>query len=307
MAIRIREGFVGQRSVELPQDVVEKHKNDQLLRMLLITYIGYYPHAEYHYVDRTQPISDYVLIYCVEGSGHYCVRGKEYTVKRNQYFILPGSESHLYWSDEKEPWTIYWVHFRGELADYYSQGTLSPKSIQPNLTSRISNRNHLFEEIFSTLENGFHIDNLLYASSAFYYYLASMRFLQQYRQSVRKEQKHIITGHKIIKEDNLVKAARHFMEENIEHDFSIHDIARYIGYSDGHFSRLFKQATGKTPQTYLNELRIDRSCYLLHSTDMLINQICYKVGIIDNLYFSRLFKKIKGISPLQYRKQEKNE
>ena len=80
--IKIKEGFTGQRSVELPKAIIDMQENDPLVSTLFVTYIGYYPKAHHHYVDRSIPITHYVLIYCVEGCGHYRVRNHDYTVKR---------------------------------------------------------------------------------------------------------------------------------------------------------------------------------------------------------------------------------
>lgn len=87
---------------------------------------------------------------------------------------------------------------------------------------------------------------------------------------------------------------------------SLQDIADQIGYSPSHFSLLFKKKTGHSPLTYFNLLKIQQSCQLLDTTDMKINQICYKIGIEDTYYFSRLFSKIMGMSPREYRKSKKD-
>jgi len=65
--IRIKEGFRGQQQIVLPPMIVEQQKEDKLTQALYITDIGYYPHAAGHFRERKEGISEYVLIYCVEG------------------------------------------------------------------------------------------------------------------------------------------------------------------------------------------------------------------------------------------------
>jgi AraC-like DNA-binding protein len=65
---------------------------------------------------------------------------------------------------------------------------------------------------------------------------------------------------------------------------------------------VFKKKTGLSPLAYFNQLKVQHACELLKKTDLKINQICYKVGIEDSLYFSRLFSKAMGMSPTEYRK-----
>lgn len=285
-----KDGFMGERSIVLPPMIVELEENDPLVSNLYLTDIGYYPHATYHYINRQKAIDQYVLIYCVDGSGWYRIDEKEFKVRKNQFFILPAGKPHTYGADEGNEWTIYWIHFRGYLASLYAQGAHKPQEINITTTSRVSERHNIFEEIFHTLEQGHDVENLRYSSSLLHHYLASMRYLEQYRQAVKKED----TG-------NVVDAAIHYMRENIENRISIQDVIKYIGYSASRFATLFKQQTGKTPLNYFNQLKIQRSCSLLKNTDMKINQICYKIGIDDSLYFSRLFSKIMGMSPRDYR------
>lgn len=293
--IKIKNGFQGERSLVMPEMILDLAESDPVLRTLHITDIGYYPHATYHYRERTEPIDQYVLIYCVKGSGRYKINGRQYEVKANQYFILPAMMPHAYASNNDDPWTIYWIHFCGDLASYYADGAEAPTDITPNLSSRIADRNNIFEDIFLTLSDGYTIENLRYASSLLYYYLGSLRYLPLYRKCHKKEEN---SKNEI---QTVINAALKYMEENIEKQISLQDLSTYTGYSVSHFSAIFKSCTGHSPLSYFNILKIKKACELLETTDMKINQICYKIGIEDAFYFSRLFTKTVGISPKKYR------
>lgn len=295
MMKRRKDGFDGERAIVLPLSVVQEMENDPLASVLHITDIGYYPKAEHHFRERQEPISQYVFIYCIEGAGWFRVGEEEYRVGRNQYFILPAGVPHAYRADEENPWTIYWIHFKGKLAGRFAAGLTAPVEIKPTIYSRISGRIELFEEMFRTLEMGYSKENLLYACSVFHHFLGTLRYLQQYRNAVRNE-----SG-----ENDLVTAAIHFMKENIEKKLSLSEMAAHIGYSPSHFSILFNKRTGYSPVNYFNLLKIQQACQLLDFTDMKIKQICYKIGIEDNYYFSRLFSKIMGMSPRSYKAQKK--
>lgn len=293
--IKLKDGFSGERALVLPQSVVQEMEKDALSSILHITDIGYYPKALHHFRERTEPIGQFVFIYCIEGAGWFRCGEQEYKVSANQYFILPAGQPHAYGSDDSNPWTIYWIHFKGKLASYFAGQAFRPIDIKPSVQSRISNRNELFEEIFRTLEMGYSHENLLYASSAFHYYLGSLRYLQQYREAVRNESD----------KNDIVTAAIHFMKENLEKKLTLADLAAHIGYSPSHFSVLFSKRTGYAPLTYFNQLKIQQACQLLDFTDMKVNQICFKIGIEDTYYFSRLFSKVMGMSPREYKKQKK--
>lgn len=301
--IKIKEGFQGERSVVLPPSVVEQEENDPLASSLYITDIGYYPSARHHHRCREEGIDQYVLIYCVDGSGWYTLHGTRHEVGKDQYFILPSGVPHAYGAVEDGKWTIYWVHFRGEHAAIYSEGAQQPQSINTALNSRINDRNNIFEEIFSTLHFGEGIEDLRYASSLLHHYLASLRYLRQFRTTSRlgAPQHPFEKG----KEVEVVEAAIHYMSEHIERRVTMKDLANYVGYSTSHFSSLFRQQTGISPLAYFNKMKIDHACQLLEQTDLHINQICFKVGFDDSLYFSRLFSKTTGMAPKAYRERKR--
>ena len=289
-----KDGFSGERSIVLPTSVIQEMETEILSSMLHITNIGYYPKAKNHFRERIEPISQYVFIYCIEGTGWFKINDELFKVEKNQYFILPAGVPHQYEPDGKNPWTIYWIHFKGKLAKIFADKANTPTEIKPTIYSRINGRIELFEEIFHTLEMGYSHENLLYACSAFYHFLGSLRFMQQYRNAVTTET-----------ESDFITAAIHYMKEHIEQKITLTDIAEHIGYSASHFSILFSKRTGYSPINYLNQLKIQRACQLLDLTDMKINQIAYKIGIEDRYYFSRLFSKIMGVSPQTYKKNKK--
>lgn len=298
-----KDGFLGERAVILPPRILEMEEGDQLVSSLYITDIGHYPMAEHHHRIRTEAIDQYVLIYCVGGSGFYRLKGNTYQVTKNQYFILPAGEPHEYGATEGDKWTIYWVHFKGAHSSTYAEGADKPQEVRVALDSNIRNRNNIFEEILTTLQYGEGIEDLRYASSLLHYYLASLRYLRQYRSTAAFEARRKNQPSASDKSPGVVDAAIHFMKENMERRISLQNLLDYVGYSSTHFSTLFKQQVGCSPLAYFNRLKIEYACHLLRTTDMHVNQICYMVGIEDSLYFSRLFSKVMGMPPSEYRER----
>lgn len=293
--IKIKNGFRGERSIIMPAMILQMADADPVLHTLHVTDIGYYPHATYHYRERTTPIDQYILIYCVKGSGRYKINGHFYTVTANQFFILPPNIPHAYFSNNQDPWTIYWIHFRGLLAPYYAVNSEAPVTISSASSSRMTERNAIFEDLFQTLSGGYAIENLRYATSLLHYYLGSLRYLPLFRKY--HQQAEMAPDMEV----TVINATLKYMEEHIERPLTLQELAQYTGYSASHFSALFKSGTGHSPLSYFNLLKIKKACELLETTDMKVNQISCKVGIDDCYYFSRLFTKTVGISPKKYR------
>ena len=297
--IRIKEGFRGQRSIVIPKIITDMLEHDTLGAALHITDIGYYPSARHHFRERLSPPGQFILIYCVEGRGWYRLAGSRFEISTGQFFILPPDLPHAYGSNDTTPWTIYWIHFNGNLDHQYADGLSIPHQITTTLNSRIADRIALFEEIFFSLKAGFSIENLHYALSLFHYFLGSLRYVRQFRLAAASSPSSSSPN------DVACKSAIKFMQENIERHISLDQLADFAGYTPGHFSAIFKRAIGHAPIAYFNLLKIQTACHLLDSTDMNINQIAAKLGFDDSYYFSRLFSKIMGMPPSAYRTAER--
>lgn len=296
MANKIKDGFSGQRMIVLPQAVVQLLEQHEWARELYPTEIGYFPKAANHYRDRPEGASEYIFIYCVDGQGWVEVNGERQEVPANCFFIIPQDTSCRYGVNEENPWTIYWMHIKGVkatlLATALGMGKVNSINIEED--SRVSDRIALFEEIYSTLDHNYSEDNLHYAQTVLYHFLGSLLFIKQFRQAVPSDKTN----------QSVVDLAIHYMRENLEKNLSLADVAEFVGYSVSQLTALFKQQTGVSPNNYLLQLKVREACKYLRLTEMKINQLCYKVGFDDPLYFTRIFTKIIGCSPTEYRKRD---
>lgn len=293
---KVKSGFTGERAIVLPATIVRELRTDALGSLLHITDMGLYPKAEFHYRARTeQEATEYVLIYCIEGSGWFETNGVKHKVPQNHFFILPKGKAHAYGSHPNHPWTICWIHFDGEKAGFFSEGLDKPTPINIDKNSRIEERLLLFEEIYATLKNGYSKSNLEYSITSLFHFLGSLKFLGAYRES-------IYSSHQ---QRDLVDEAIHFMRENIHKRITLKEIADYVHLSVSHFSNLFQTKTGFSPVNYCTQLKIQHACHLLDFSDMKVQQVAIMSGYDDPFYFSRIFTKTMGVSPTDYRREKK--
>lgn len=105
-------------------------------------------------------------------------------------------------------------------------------------------------------------------------------------------------------EKELIVAVKKYITKNMKMKLSMKELSSQFGFVPSYLSMIFREAEGKSPTEYLTDLRIENAKKLfLQSTDMAINEIAERVGFSDPLYFSKVFKKVTGITPSQYRNQ----
>lgn len=280
----------GRQRIEIPKSVLRSNVyNKKLLSQFYICSLGYYPQAKGHYTYRKKGLPENFLFYCVDGHGWYQVGDQKYHVEPYEFFILPQNTEHAYGSDEHQPWSIYWIHFGGELLPHFNEVKAIQNHYKPFHITSNDEIVSLFSKIYKTLELGYSIDNLMFANMCLTYFLTLFIY----------NAKHITTtpSDKI----NCVDGAIHYMQQNIQQHLSLQDLSNHYHYSPSRFSSLFKQKTGYAPIDYFLQMKMQKATQLLDFTDKPIKDIASAFGFDDPYYFSRRFRKIIGMSPKKYR------
>ena len=288
---KIKEGFLGQRMIVLPPKVHEQVLKNPLTNRLYLTAVGFYPRASFHDRERKIGCPQYIMLYCVEGNGTIRVGTQQFQLSPNHYFIIPRDAPHHYQSSRSDPWSIYWVHFEGINSDSLYKRHLCNEPAKvcpiPYDESRIS----LFDQFFDMLEKSFDTRSLEAVNFMLAQFLSSFIYHEEMFPSYYGS-------------DHISESIA-FMKSNLQGNYSLRDFAFQQNISVSHYADLFKRKTGRSPIQYYNQLKIHKSCQYLYFTDMSIKEICVELGIDDPYYFSRLFKKMMGLSPTKYRSNYK--
>lgn len=102
-------------------------------------------------------------------------------------------------------------------------------------------------------------------------------------------------------EDEPIKKAQEFIENNISEKIAVEDLASKFAIGRRHFERRFKEATNNSPQQYIQRVRIEAAKKKLETSDMNVSEVMYEVGYADNKAFRTIFKKLTGLTPVEYR------
>lgn len=292
--LKKKEGFEGQQLIVVPRKIAADFlQEDPITRQLYITDIGYYPKARYHYVKRAAGAGQHIIIYCIEGKGWIEMDKKRIDVRPSQFIIIPADTPHKYLSDEKDPWTIYWIHFKGEIASYIVELLL--QRTKNNLLHLTYNeaRIRMFEDICLNLQKGYSGDNLRYVNMIFNHFLSSLLYEEKFNQAGTEPP------------DDVIAHTIGMMQQRLSGVVSLRELSAYAGLSVSHFSAVFREKTGYSPIEYFNHLKIQKACQYLMFSNATVREVAGRLGVEDQYYFSRMFSRLMGMAPSEYRKRNK--
>ena len=102
----------------------------------------------------------------------------------------------------------------------------------------------------------------------------------------------------------VIKLAQEYIDRyHMDPNMALNGVAAQVNLSPCHFSAVFSQETGQTFKAYLTEIRIKKAKELLRTTTMKAFEICYQIGYNDPHYFSHVFRKHTGLTPIEFRLQ----
>lgn len=108
-------------------------------------------------------------------------------------------------------------------------------------------------------------------------------------------------------EDEPIKKAQEFIEDNVTEKISVEELATKFAIGRRHFERRFKKATNNTPAEYIQRVKIEAAKKQLENSRKNVNEVMYEVGYSDTKAFRTIFRKITGLSPIEYRNKYNKE
>ncbi len=281
-----REGFPGEKLIVLPDFIVASFEDDQFLRRLYPTDVGYFPRASRHYRNRVNGCDQHILLCCLEGAGVIQVGRRRVSLKGGEAFCIPHRTAHLYWADEHEPWSLLWLHFSAsDAAAFPIEGAgvidLGPPKDQEEVKA-------LFSMLFATLEGAYSRGNLVHASALTQTILSAIFFKEK--------------GSGGEAGNSMFTKAIRYMHSRLAETVTLSEIAAYTMVSKSYLHTLFNRYTSSSPMEYFYELKIQEACRLLAMTDLQVQEIAAMLGYTDVGYFSRRFKQLMKMTARAYRR-----
>ena len=243
-------------------------------------------------------IQEYGCFICLQGEAEGCIDLVPYHLKAGSMIVnVPGQllEQHSMTSDFKGTYMVMSREFiKGMGLPYNFQLDrlikdspvieLRPKQQEALLTYSKMVRNLL------EVDRPFRQETLLHLTCAFFYGIGS--YLYQFSES-----RHY-TNEEILMQNFLGEVKTHYMKER-----KVQFYANRLHISIGHLFAIIKRVSNKTPGDWIDEYVISEACAMLKGSNLTILQISQELGFPSQSFFGKYFKRIKGISPKEYREK----
>ena len=239
--------------------------------------------------------TSFVLHLIRSGCGRLTARGKTFSIRAGQAFLLYPGEETIYQADQAHPWHYMWAGFHGLQAEEMMIRAGFTRE-QPVITCM--NMDALTQIMDRLLEQ----KELNYVND-----MMRMGYLYQLIGTLILNNGNAAGNAADTPEDadsRYVRTAVNLLINSPDLHVKVSDVAKTIGISRGYLTSIFRKEMGVSPQEFQMNFRMERAGNLLRSTDNPVGMIAAELGYSDALAFSKSFRRHFGISPTQYREQE---
>jgi YesN/AraC family two-component response regulator len=290
-----------------------------LPRVRIIGHVSY--KEPWTHFPRT--INEYIFFFVKSGELYIQEDGIKFSLKKNDYLLLEPNKRHV--GFKAASCHYFYIHFKHSeiIKKQVSKEEITQELIQNRKIS-------LSSECFSapvdgssvcwfpkcyTLKNSTEIFEILnfanddfYSRNEYYKNLASLKLSELIIKLSRDFTSTLITASQPHYSKTYIKVANiaNYINNNYAKKITSKDIENLFESNYDYLNRIFEKIIGKSIFHYINETRISKSKELILTTQLNFSEIAYLVGIDDQYYFSRLFKKITGITPTEYYSENYN-
>ncbi|OUS76515.1 hypothetical protein B1748_12625 [Paenibacillus sp. MY03] len=270
--------------------------NDQNNPLMAIRSIGWESTASETYRwDGMARDDKFVLFqYTLAGEGHLIYHGRHYTVPKHHGFFLHIPDSHCYYynSASKTPWEYIFLVASGTHVFPLWHDLMAKAGPVVSFKPQARPISMLWDMMQTAGDNGLR-DKYEISLSLYDWILSCLRLMDG-----------MPDAGKPLPES--IQRALQLMETQYHRLLTLDEIAAAAGVNKHHCCRLFAKHIGATPIHQLTKIRIAEACRLLRQTDETVVAIATSTGFDNSSYFGKVFRKLVGASPQQFREQDGN-
>ncbi|PCF85724.1 AraC family transcriptional regulator [Staphylococcus delphini] len=238
--------------------------------------------------------------YIIKGSGEFVINDERYHVQSGDILCIPQNAQLMSKANESGIEFVS-IRFRADIHKYGTFQTLLMIDLPTHIRFRESYKMRECRDLFLKM-------NMLFSQNdvgqkykllgELYYLIGTLKsHLKSEETSPYLYESKQLTNNK----DQRIIQAIEYIKNNLSTPHKIATMAQMVDLSESQFRVLFKNFTGKTPQTYIYEYKMNIAAELLLKSNLKINEIALQLGYEDSNYFTRQFKQAYSLSPRAYR------
>ncbi len=237
---------------------------------------------------------EYELYYMLDGKTTYFIGDEIFCIEKGNFVCIPPEILHMTDSRECMRNERILLHFREELFDEKTASLLEALS-SLRVIYIPDHYLPILEELLFKIEAEFNQNEKGKEILLDLYILELLTLLCRYRCAQKAN---------IKESDTIIYRISEYIRDNFERDITLQSLSKTFAVSQGYLSRKFKAVTGMGLNQYITYERIANGERLLRETGRSVTEVAELCGYNDSNYFATVFKKMKGVTPLKYRKQQ---
>jgi len=240
----------------------------------------------------TRTLQHHELICFSSGKGHIAIGKKKYLLEKDMLFYICPAVMHSIEIDGSEPLCFQSVHFsygHVYLADNHWE-IKNETRLLPLHEAQVLKDHYQVNDLFHKLVSR------LYAKQPGYEFAAKILLQQLIAVIFETMKKQNQKATAFLKIEQVIEC----MQQHIDCRITLRGLSDLVKLSPAYLSRIFKDTTGYTVIAFFNRMKIDKAKALLVESDKKIKEIAEELGFTDEFYFSRVLKKIEGMSPSEF-------
>ncbi len=238
-------------------------------------------------ICREHGREDYQLIYISKGEYVFYINGKTHIAPEGSAVLYCPNVKQKYYTETPFEVEMFWAHFTGKNAAEILSGLGFIESGIYNVGF-----NEKFAMLYKWIIKELQLKRDGYIDIANGYFKQILALMSRNLHTLDKKSAETFTAER----------AMLYFYRNFNEKISIDEYADSLGITPCWFRRCFKNHTGMTPQQFINDIRLSYARELLTTSDHKISDVAARSGYENYYYFSRIFSKYTGCSPVQYRK-----
>lgn len=253
-----------------------------------ITSISHYNHKSDEVPFYRNFASGYQMFYTISGEGWVDFSGNYQHITPGTITCVDLSNRHGFGAAKGSIWEHYWIILEG--SSFHDLYVMIFEHCNVHKTSSPHLIHQLFKELFNKKKN----NNIYFDIAAMSCLMQVTSDLLYNRTTVGQDDRNL--------HFKSIEAVISFIEINFDKNIAIAKLAEIAGYSQFHFSRIFKEYTGFSPADYIIKTRIEKAKNFLSKSTLPIELIAQKSGFHSPNYFNKVFKERERLTPGNYRK-----